>query len=765
MSPPNTPSTVKTSSSTEAAAGEAVAELRRFHYAPPDEKARPDEKAGRGGASPYRPALVAALLDTESPRPRHFRSSYPLFLGPPQAREGAFVLSLGDLLLRMMPASDDPEAPSSRLRDHLGELERRVRRLAATQILPIDARELLRQAGKELVGEIGDGELQPAVDLLVAAIPAGGKLLPWSELVPLHLLFHAARTRLAPARSAFRDEVRAAADRARHLLARGETAGDAGDAGASKADLGLDMGRLGSRFVNPGRLAEVARHRKSGPAIDGPRREALEAALATLEAHLAEKAPAPALLLVHDGHHRLPGFDRLPGSEDDDSTLRTILREDPTGGAGKLFDEEAAKLARLLAAIRRVRLEDDGRYDPARHDAWLEQLDWQAFSREELLLLMPVVALVTADQIAGRGMASLSRLLLSGRPVQTLVLTQPARNPGPDGSASFAGYRLEPAYLGLAHREALVEQTTSARPAHLLRGLYRALSATHSGLHVLATGLDELASRLAVESRAHPLFFYDPEAGAHWAERLDFGHNPAAEGDWSHPELGVDEGRPYTFADHALLDPAAGGHFLPVPEGLAEDELVTIEEYCSEKYSSEKYSSEGHDPEDRRVPFVEAVDGDGRPVRLAVSRALALACRDRLDFWRTLQELAGVKSEYARRATVKAERQGEARWLEERARLEELHAVQLEKVRREATMEAAERMTAGLLGGDLGSLMDVPSAFAEPAASAPVLTGQSVEGVAEMLMRLLETAEDGAGGSGNEEQVRRLEEGLTSLLA
>ena len=43
----------------------------------------------------------------------------------------------------------------------------------------------------------------------------------------------------------------------------------------------------------------------------------------------------------------------------------------------------------------------------------------------------------------------------------------------------------------------------------------------------------------------------------------------------------------------------------------------------------------------RRVPFIWGADEDGRLHRLAVARDLVFACRDRLDYWRTLQELAG----------------------------------------------------------------------------------------------------------------------------
>ena len=57
----------------------------------------------------------------------------------------------------------------------------------------------------------------------------------------------------------------------------------------------------------------------------------------------------------------------------------------------------------------------------------------------------------------------------------------------------------------------------------MLAGFDRALAATHAGLHVISSGScaggaeaplgPEAQALAALESRAHPLFHYDPEAG------------------------------------------------------------------------------------------------------------------------------------------------------------------------------------------------------------------------------------------------------------
>ncbi len=717
--------------SSGSASAAAAAQLRRFHFAP-----QTSQSETGGGLLP---AVLRASRGGEG------ADAYPLFLAPPAAGEGTFHVALGDLLRRSLPAD---ETAAAMLRQHLDGLERQVRRSAAGGGEPVDAGELLADAARRLVRELGESTeaaaaLATALDGLRAAVPPGGKLLPYSSRAPLHLLLHAARCRQLAAPTAFREEARAVAELAAGLLDAGSGGGD---------DAGDTMGDLGARFIDPTALASVRDPRRGGPELAGERRDGLAAALATLEAFLAEPRPS-ALVLVHDGH----GFGELERLEDNPASLA----EDPCAAAAELFDREAEALAEVLRAVRRIRLETEGSYDPGRHDPWLAQLDWRAFSRDELLLLPPVVALVAAERAAG---ASLSRLLLSGRPVQILISLPPAANPG--AAEPLASYRLEPAYLGLSHRQALVQQSSAARPEHLLQGFHRALGATHTGLHVLAAdgGSSDAVSAprraaAALESRAHPLFCYDPEAGASWAARLGFAHNPDAEHDWPRRELpvrrhdGSDDVLPlaFTFADFALLDPAYAAHFRAVPAAVPESELVPVAEHCAAP----------PEDDDHRVPFIWAVDGDHRLLRLAISRPLALACRDRLDFWRTLQELAGVRSEHVDRAVAQARADAEQRARQEREQLEAAHAAELEHLRRDAAEEVATRMTAALLEIDVAELIEP-----EPAAmTGGDFRGRDVDEVAAQLLRLVEPGSlDADSGAGGGEQVEEMASRLLGLV-
>ncbi len=731
------------------AGADGFAALRRFHLGVPS-PAGSDSELERVGEG-----LLPALLHSFRGAPR-VRSDYPLYLPPLEAAgEGSGCLAFSALLERLERALEGEGRPAGTLlHDNLRRLERHAAEIAGrapgTAEAPVGARELLAAAGAAMVAELalapGDRETLAAdLDRLAAAIPEGGRLLGATAGVPLVLARHAILVCQRPAREAFARE-------ARDLAARAEAILDAdrrNDPSSRRPGGAGAMGAAGGRHFDPAALAGVLGERRGSERLEPARRAALEASRETLR-QAAARVPSPAVHLVHDGTVSwLPAEAEISGG----SGWSLLESADPCRSAAELFDREAEAVVEALRAARRVRLESEGSYQGERHEAQeasLAALDWQALSREELALLPPVLAVESAGELAGRGMVSLSKLLLSGRPVQVLLEIDPAGNPGsapaPGEEAAgepLAGFRFEPAFLGVALREAFVAQSSLSRPLHLAAGLARAAAGTRSGLHVVAgdgarqTGLGSSLDRVvaagaAVDGRAHPLFAYDPEAGLSWAERMSFDGNPEPAEDWPIHALEVEGagGSPetlslaFTFADFALLSETLAGGFRRVPDAVAADGLVPVPEWLA--LDSEAALE--------AVPFFWAVEGGGRMVRLALSRPLALACRDRLAFWRTLQELAGVKSEYVRRARAAIEGEAAMRIAAERERLEAAHGTEIERVRREAAEEVADRLTAALVGVD-------PGLFAPPSSGAgalAALAGRDAEEVSAELLALIE---------------------------
>jgi len=224
--------------------------------------------------------------------------------------------------------------------------------------------------------------------------------------------------------------------------------------------------------------------------------------------------------------------------------------------------------------------------------------------------------MITGD--IGAGKTLLSRMLVSGKDINVLVLdTQVYSNTGGQAStASFLGQDAKMAAIGgtirgkrehrkelgqicLMHPEVYVAQTTPAHINHFYKAVMEAneypgpalinVFTTCQPEHGVADDMAAHHAKLAVESRAFPLFVHDPRKGKRIRERLSLVGNPAQKEDWWTPP---NSDKPFTFIDFA--------------------------------------STEGR--------FAKQFDAEGNP-----SEALQQAQEDRLNNWQLLQELAGLR--------------------------------------------------------------------------------------------------------------------------
>jgi ferredoxin len=367
-------------------------------------------------------------------------------------------------------------------------------------------------------------------------------------------------------------------------------------------------------------------------------------------------------------------------------------------------------------------------------------------------LVTRVVALVSADYLAGDGLPSFSRLLGSRLPVHVLTWVRAYDNPAVQaGEGPFDAYRFELAYFGVGHRQVVVAQSSAARHEDLLSGFLCALDSNRTSLHLINRGTQTKTDKplldpwfvasAALESRAHPFLLVDPDGGDHAAERISFGGNPQADNDWPVEKLEyrsadgevTEMDLAFTFADYALLMPALHEHFRMVPAGFETTDLITVDEYLNVDVELV----------DRLVPFVWGIDEDGVLTRLVVSRALVFACRDRLNYWHTLQELAGIQNFYVEEAIDRIIAEQQAAIEAERAQLQKEHAEELESVRSEAAGEAMGQLVDVLMGADLSSVVAGGSQLATMPASEPTVTEEPTEeAVAKEEPEAEEEAED-----------------------
>jgi pyruvate ferredoxin oxidoreductase beta subunit len=198
------------------------------------------------------------------------------------------------------------------------------------------------------------------------------------------------------------------------------------------------------------------------------------------------------------------------------------------------------------------------------------------------------------------GFGALSRMVASGADIKVLVLdTQVYSNTGGQAStASFGGQvtklsafgaalhgrteaRKELGRILMAHGETYVAQTSASNLNHFLRAVIEANEYPGPAVviayapcqpeHGIADDASTAQAKLAVESRAFPLFTYDPRRGPTTAERLSLQGNPAIREDWAK----APDGTPSDFLAFARTEGRFAPHFSA--DGTATPEIVATQ--------------------------------------------------------------------------------------------------------------------------------------------------------------------------------------------
>ena len=396
-----------------------------------------------------------------------------------------------------------------------------------------------------------------------------------------------------------------------------------------------------------------------------------------------------------------------------------LFQDSPSVAMG-IFEGHMAKMAEGFKAIRQAKLELEGNYSPEEHDAFFTHFDWRQFSDEEWRLCPPVVSIGGDGAMYDIGFQNLSRALASGMPIKVLVLdTQVYSNTG--GQACTSGFvgqvadmspygkawkgkteiRKEMSLIGMAHRTSFVLQSSQANVTHMLEGFIDGLNSRRPALfniyttcqpeHGVGDDASEHQAKMALESRAYPLFRYDPDAGTTFEECCDLEGNPALERDWPGYRLDyLDEnGRPaslelpMTFADFAFTEGRFRKHFRKAPPETWDqgDPAGTGAAGAVDMVPLHEFLELDEDDRDGRYPYIWALDGKNRLMRILVAQEIVKSCEERRDFWRQLKSLAGVEHRFDMQAVVE-----------------------------QAKAEMAQKLTHSLLalagGGDMAALTD-----------------------------------------------------------
>jgi pyruvate-ferredoxin/flavodoxin oxidoreductase len=199
----------------------------------------------------------------------------------------------------------------------------------------------------------------------------------------------------------------------------------------------------------------------------------------------------------------------------------------------------------------------------------------------------------------------------------------------------------------MAHRTTYFMQSTIANANHMIEGFVQGLMSRRPALfnlytscqpeHGIGDDMGRHQAKLAVESRAYPLYRYDPDRGNTVAECLDIDGNPSINLDWPVAKISyVERGRnkemeiPTTFVDFAVTETRFRKHFRKVPRDAWHEDMLLVSEYIDLE----------EDDREGKVPYVWALDASRQLSRLLVDESMVKSAEERRDFWVMLKALA-----------------------------------------------------------------------------------------------------------------------------
>jgi pyruvate-ferredoxin/flavodoxin oxidoreductase len=345
------------------------------------------------------------------------------------------------------------------------------------------------------------------------------------------------------------------------------------------------------------------------------------------------------------------------------------LFQDPASMALGVFEGHMAKMADGFKTIRLAERLLKDQYDPQGEEEEFRYFNWEDFTDEEFNLCPPVVAVGGDGAMYDIGFQNLSRAMMSGKPIKVLVVdTQVYSNTG--GQACTSGFfgqisdmaqygdaikgkeevRKEIGLVAMAHRTTYFLQSTMAYPNHMIEGFVQGLMSRRPALfnlytscqpeHGIGDDMSHHQAKLAVESRAYPLFKYDPDRGKTAAECFDLDGNPAISRDWPVTKIEyVERGKnkemdlSTTFVDFAVTETRFRKHFRKVPRDAWHEGMVLVSDYLE---------LDEDDREDK-VPYVWALDANRELSRLLVAEPMIRSAEERRDFWIMLRSMAGAE--------------------------------------------------------------------------------------------------------------------------
>lgn len=480
--------------------------------------------------------------------------------------------------------------------------------------------------------------------------------------------------------------------------------------GRAVAVMGRTFGHSAGLVMDISDLAENLPPYRGTIRMSEHRRRRLSEASAVIRGWLESEKDGGAYHLVFS-NERLA--DLFPGAN------RHRTQKDTLSLAAEQYELLADETLEFLRSLHIARLEIEDTYEPARDDEPLARMDWRSLTDEETGLIPPVVVLEEASRIRKKMMSGFLEFLESSHPLHVLITDEPYGVLRHATESLYGRSHAGLAAYAMANGRIAVLQSSLTHPKHLYDGFRSLVGGRLPKVALISLPVDDESfeaawrcAETAVRSRVTPCFLMDPEAGDTWAEcfRLEgnpdtgcpwptvsirLPEDPVSTGEASEPRSRVTGEEPAlawrcTLADYAVYDPESAETLKIIPSEETHDQIPVAD-----------YLELPPDECARAVPYTRAVAKNGAPFRLRVGPAVIDACRERMRFWRLLQELGGINSEFVRRAEKGLRDEAEKERASLRADLDAKHGSELERQRRDVVSETINRLVDGLMGNVL----------------------------------------------------------------
>ena len=562
------------------------------------------------------------------------RYDFPLVLID-NSEDRVFVDSLTGIMNRLLRDIAPQGNSGEQLRQHVLRLEARMRELVASGY-ELSLAQLWRRAEKSLVSECTEDEADTLRNSLASArfaLKIEGRVVDCDERVAERVLQHAfIDVKGRRTRQTF-EKIERLVIRLRNML----KVDDLKNSSSRTPDkLKKNLGKRYKESFDFELMSELLDDVTPKNRLPSARRKRIKDALAKLESQRFFVSEKTGLNRSGKAQYQFVV-----------ESLRAAL---------KAYNERLPGMTELIKAIAIAELECDNAYRESAHAPYFERLSSQALTSEDLSLFPPYLVCMSESDCTTRDSARLLEIAAADLPVKLLIqVSDPLEN------------RL--AQITSAPGSEFILQTATSNLVRHGREIRRGLEFSGPAIFSVFTPGDQeesarpsyLTAAAAVESRAFPVFSYDPSAGSGLADRFDISGNPDVNSDWPMREFSyqddelqtVTESYEFTAADFAVLLQKYAEHFVFVPTESWSNDMLPVADYmqCQDSELIDK------------VPFVAIVNRDDVLQRFVVDDQLIRLIRRCRERWHALQELGGVNNSYvseALKAAVPVSKKAEA---------------------------------------------------------------------------------------------------------